>query len=404
MKHEILVTSDFDGGNGRMRGKPKVESGVAHVDVAITPDPYTDTDKCAHYQWFNFRLANLHSVSRVVINVVNAGGASYTDGWINYNACYSFNRNDWLRAQETTYGDGVLSIPISLPEGMTQVQVAYFAPYSQERHFDLIATSAAHPRCRHETLGHTLDGAPMDLLVINGESASSTAVAAAEKKKTKKNVWVIARQHPGETMAEFFMEGFLERILDTNDPIARELLKHATVYAVPNMCPDGARRGHLRTNAAGTNLNREWAKTDMQRCPEVSLVLAAMDAYGVDGLIDVHGDEALPYNFISGMEGCPCWNEHFEKLQADFLQSYCAASPDFQTKFGYDIDKPGMANLNIGSNGVAERFKCLSLTLEMPFKDTADDPEPVRGWSPQRCATLGAALLNPLVDVVHRLR
>ena len=148
MKHEILVTSDFDGGNGRMRGKPKVESGVAHVDVAITPDPYTDTDKCAHYQWFNFRLVNLHSVSRVVINVVNAGGASYTDGWINYNACYSFNRNDWLRAQETTYGDGVLSIPISLPEGMTQVQVAYFAPYSQERHFDLIATSAAHPRCR----------------------------------------------------------------------------------------------------------------------------------------------------------------------------------------------------------------------------------------------------------------
>ena len=205
-------------------------------------------------------------------------------------------------------------------------------------------------------------------------------------------------------MAEWFMDGFIERILDTDDPIAREFLKHATVYAVPNMCPDGARRGHLRTNAAGSNLNREWAKTDMKRCPEVSLVLKAMDAYGVDAFIDVHGDEALPYNFISGMEGCPCWNEHFEKLQAHFLQSYCAASPDFQTKFGYDIDKPGEANLNVGSNGVAERFKCLGLTLEMPFKDTDNAPEPVRGWSPQRCVKLGAALLNPLLDTVHQLR
>jgi len=31
---------------------------------------------------------------------------------------------------------------------------------------------------------------------------------------------------------------------------------------------------------------------------------------------------------------------------------------------------------------VAERFKCLSFTLEMPFKDTQDCEDSVHGWNP----------------------
>lgn len=50
-------------------------------------------------------------------------------------------------------------------------------------------------------------------------------------------MWTIARQHPGETMAEFFMEGFIERLLDETDPVTRKLRRAATFYCVPNMCP-----------------------------------------------------------------------------------------------------------------------------------------------------------------------
>lgn len=46
---------------------------------------------------------------------------------------------------------------------------------------------------------------------------------------------------------------------------------------VPNMNPDGSWRGHLRTNAAGANLNREWAAPSAQRSPEVLLVRTKMD-------------------------------------------------------------------------------------------------------------------------------
>lgn len=70
---------------------------------------------------------------------------------------------------------------------------------------------------------------------------------------------LIARQHPGETMAEFFVEGLLERLYDTSDPVSRRLLELACFHVVPNMNPDGSVRGNLRTNARGTNLNRGLA-------------------------------------------------------------------------------------------------------------------------------------------------
>ena len=37
-----------------------------------------------------------------------------------------------------------------------------------------------------------------------------------------------------------------------------------------------------------------------------------MDKVGVDFFADIHGDEELPYNFISGTEGIPSWSPRLE--------------------------------------------------------------------------------------------
>ena len=68
--------------------------------------------------------------------------------------------------------------------------------------------------------------------------------------------WAIGRQHPGEVQASWWMEGFLGALLDKGNPAARSLLDKATVYVVPNMNPDGTRRGLHRTNAGGVNVLR----------------------------------------------------------------------------------------------------------------------------------------------------
>ena len=46
------------------------------------------------------------------------------------------------------------------------VYYAYFAPYSMERHSDLIADCLESPEARLEVLGRTLDGQDLDLLTI----------------------------------------------------------------------------------------------------------------------------------------------------------------------------------------------------------------------------------------------
>jgi hypothetical protein len=73
----------------------------------------------------------------------------------------------------------------------------------------------------------------------------------------------------------------MERLTDSTDAIARHLLRDAVVYVMPNVCPDGTWRGHLRTNAAGRNLNREWAAPCEEDSPEVYHLLKMMEREGV---------------------------------------------------------------------------------------------------------------------------
>jgi murein tripeptide amidase MpaA len=42
-------------------------------------------------------------------------------------------------------------------------------------------------------------------------------------------------------------------------------------------------------------------------------------------------------------------------------------------------------------------LSCLALTLEMPFKNNANLPDPSFGWNDARSARLGAAILQPVL-------
>lgn len=53
---------------------------------------------------------------------------------------------------------------------------------------------------------------------------------------------------------------------------------------------------------------------------------------------------------------------------------------------------------------IGQRFDCLALTLEMPFKDSADLPDPRVGWSAGRAKRLGAAVLGAILEVSPLLR
>jgi murein tripeptide amidase MpaA len=60
--------------------------------------------------------------------------------------------------------------------------------------------------------------------------------------------------------------------------------------------------------------------------------------------------------------------------------------------------------MTLACNSVGQRFDCLSLTLEMPFKDNNDAPDPVTGWDGKRSMQLGHTVLTTLSDMVKTLR
>ena len=47
----------------------------------------------------------------------------------------------------------------------------------------------------------------------------------------------------------------------------------------------------------------------------------------VDFAMDVHGDEAIPANFLAGFEGIPSWNQDQQKLFERFAEELVRFSP-----------------------------------------------------------------------------
>ena len=369
----IHIDAGFDSGNIDVLG---IAGNTARL--AIRRD-----NESEFFQWFNFRVS-APAGEEVVLKLTGLNASAYPGGWPDYDACVSEDRAYWARAASSFDKDedgGTLTIRY-LPAGGV-FWVAYFAPYSMERHHDLIAEAASSEGVDYVRLGTTLDGQPIDCLEM-GEGDTQ--------------VWLYARQHPGETQAEWWMEGALECLTDPADPVARALRHKCRLHIVPNCNPDGSRRGHLRTNAVGTNLNREWADPTPERSPEVLAIRNRMDETGVDFAMDVHADEAIPAVFIAGFEGIPSWKEEQGEGFYRYQRILDRRTPDFQTKLGYPKASPGRANLTMSTNQLAERFGAVAMTLEMPYKDLADFPEPEQGWSPERCKLLGRECLAALVE------
>ncbi|WP_262693963.1 M14 family metallopeptidase [Kordiimonas aquimaris] len=374
----MLVSSKFDSGNIKVIDSKN----PGNIRLKINRDAHSD-----FFQWFHFRISGVADTPCTII-IENAGDAAYTGGWQDYSVCASYDRESWHRI-ETSYTDGELKWSVTPKQD--SLYFAYFAPYSMERHADLIADVATSPLVRTSVLGHTLDGQDMDLVEIG------------HGPEGRKKVWLIARQHPGETMAEWWMEGVFDYLLDEDNPVARQLLDAVHFYIVPNMNPDGSKRGHLRTNAAGANLNREWNNPSADRSPEVLMVREKMHQTGIDFHLDVHGDEALPYNFVAGFEGIPSITQSQLDLLAAYKETLCALTPDFQTKYGYPVDAPKTSDLKKCTDYVAETFNCVSMTLEMPFKDNANLPDDLFGWSPDRCRYLAHSCLAALAQHLNDL-
>ncbi|RKV76873.1 MAG: hypothetical protein D8H97_20365, partial [Neisseria sp.] len=171
----IKISTQFDAGSVTV----KDSSDPDNIRLALRPD------NASHFaQWFYFRLQGA-AYQNCVMHFENAADAAYPQGWEDYQACASYDRQNWFRVP-TTYENGVLAInhtPLS-----NSVYYAYFEPYSYEQHLNLLGDAQGSGLCRIDDLGSTVQGRDINLLTIGNQVESDM------------KIWIIARQHPGETM------------------------------------------------------------------------------------------------------------------------------------------------------------------------------------------------------------
>ncbi|MDM8350387.1 M14-type cytosolic carboxypeptidase [Pseudomonas sp. sp1636] len=376
----MKISSNFDSGNIEVLDA----SNPQQVLLAMRPDLNSH-----HFQWFHFKVEGLTPGQRYGFSLTNAGQSAYRHAWAGYNAVASYDHSNWFRVP-SRFEEGALNFAIE--PSAAQVWFAYFQPYSRARHDWLIEQALNKAGAELFATGKSLEGRAIQLLRVS------------RNPQARRKIWLIAQQHPGEHMAEWFMEGVIERLQKTDDAELDALLQQADLYLVPNMNPDGAFRGHLRTNAAGQDLNRAWQSASQAQSPEVLFVQQQMRAVGVDLFLDIHGDEEIPHVFTAGCEGNPGYSARQEKLEEEFRSRLLALGAEFQTAFGYPRDEPGQANTTLACNAVGMEFDCLSFTIEMPFKDHDDSANPITGWDGKRSMQLGKDVLSVAAAMVGGLR
>lgn len=332
-------------------------------------------------QWFYFQLNNIQN-QEINCTFSDLKNTAYPAGWENYNVCISYDNQNWSRLSANFDGDNLtFTLPAS---NQNSIWLAYFEPYSYDRHMQLIGEANNSSIMTHEVLGLTAQGRNIDLLTTGNHD------------NPKHKVWIIARQHPGETMAEWFMEGAINKLLDKDDAMSKVLRNDCIFYLVPNMNPDGGYNGNLRVNTAGANLNREWLTPTLERSPEVYHVRNKMLETGVDFFFDIHGDEALPYIFTAGCSDNPSYSEQQAQATESFREFFEMINPDYQREIGYPPKHFNREKATVATNWVGDKFDCVALTLEMPFKDNANYPDEAHNWDGHRSVLLGRSLLDAL--------
>lgn len=373
------ITAQFDGGNIEYIGEDQSKNTIL---LNIKSD-----NNALDKQWFYF-CANAVKNVNYTYKICNAFDVSYPEAWPTCSIVASYDQKEWFRV--STIYDGQ-SLKFSHIAENETVYFALFAPYSFQQHQDLINQSVQHQHCHLIDSGISIKGNNIDTLCIKTDTNN-------ENKKLK--IWVIARQHPAETMAEWFAQGLIEELLNSKSKISNKLLAAATFYIVPNMNIDGSIAGNLRTNAAGVDLNRSWVCPTKETSPETYYIKKKMKETGVDLFLDIHGDEDIPFAFIAGSEGNPSYNNTLAIQDKIFRDEFAKVTADFCIENGYDPDLPMAADLSIACNQVSENFNCLSLTIEMPFTDNKFQPDTRYGWSPQRSIALGKAVLSPVLHYI----
>jgi len=221
------------------------------IGFSIPSEPGGD-----EYLWFFFRVA-MKNQQRAEFVLENAAGAHQTGKrWKITKPFASTDGRNWIRTTGISYAKesglgNLLSPPVfrfQSPVSADTLWVAYFQPYTISDLESFLSGIEKYPGVVISILGRSEENRDIPLLRI----ANPEPAEGAEKQ----TIWVVCREHPGETPASFVCEGMIRALLD--HPAGKRLRSAFSFAIVPMLNVDGVARGYYYHNARGVNLARDW--------------------------------------------------------------------------------------------------------------------------------------------------
>ncbi|EAR98396.2 zinc carboxypeptidase family protein (macronuclear) [Tetrahymena thermophila SB210] len=123
------------------------------------------------------------------------------------------------------------------------------------------------------------------------------------RKRKRKVIYIISRQHPGESPSSFVCQGLISYLL--SDQESSKFLRQIYIFKIiPMVNPDGVVLGNTRCNLSGFDLNRKWQFPDKKLTPEVYFIKEdikqTQQKREVMMFCDLHGHSQLTNFFIYG--------------------------------------------------------------------------------------------------------
>ena len=320
--------------------------------------------------WFYFKvLVDKIARKRLTFSIDNASESSFANGWQNYAPFESLDGINWKRISQGNLKGS--SFSFNVDEYDDEFFLSWYLPYTIDKYqswIDQISNS--------------------NLLTVSASNDSPDYIIAGDKSKPA--IVIVARQHPGESMASFVTEGFVHSLINNNQRADKFLEKYSLII-FPLLNKSGVTKGFHRVNENGKDLNRSWNSNEIDEIKFVKNQLATFS--DIHSIIDLHGDEVSNFNYVY-------FNQNTGNgFQEHFLNSLNNSNPkitslpkqQFIKRFVKQLIRKGKILTETGqtlSDFGSSEYKARTYTLEVSAKTTSDND----------CKSIGRNILTAMIQ------
>ena len=299
-KGKSTISTNFESGNINHIKNVQRKKDVLVV-LEIENEPYPKNTKRKYQNWFYFKS---NDVQRKAMTYTIQNINIFGNDWKGFNVCYSYDNKNWKRIK-TSFSKKNKTLTWKHTSTKKNVYFAYYPPYTTVMKQKMMMKYKNKKGAKAKTLGKS----KVDALILGNGPLK---------------IFIVARQHPGESIGSWMIEGFLkEYFSDVQRKVVQDVF---TFYIIPMANPDGVKLGHWYTNKKGQNLNRSWRHNKTSETNDIKRLMTEKKALLY---LDSHGDEGASKHFITSCI------ESKNKVRKPFNNTMAKFCPNFQKEDYY---------------------------------------------------------------------